>query len=108
MRASPPVTPPAPDLKPLTDAALEEIRVASATLTWDPTGIERREIDSGYFTYIVYGPKGDIASTTDELNPRAKRSAEFLLAATPERVQALVIELMILRKRALTEPDPYA
>ncbi len=69
----------------------------------NPTGIERREIDSGYFTYIVYGPKGDIASTTDELNPRAKRSAEFLLAATPERVQALVIELMILRKRALPE-----
>jgi hypothetical protein len=77
---------------------LQKLLVAAADLKWSVDGVEHRKNDCGYHDYIVYGPKGDIASTTSELNSAAKRSAEFIALATPERVTLLAAEVERLRR----------
>lgn len=77
-----------------------------------PYAVERREIDCGYFDYIVHSGKGDVAWCREELDRKAKANAAYLAALDPATVLALVAEARAYRalkaeweRPATTESD---
>lgn len=71
---------------------LNELKELHAKTTQGELRIERRDYESGDFNFIVYSDVNDFAWCLEELDPKAKKNAEFIVEAhkyLPRLVAAL-------------------
>lgn len=74
----------------MTKEEREKLRKLALAARSGPFSVERRDVDCGYMTFIAHGDIGDYAWCSEDLDPRARRNAEFIAATH----RGVVLELL--------------
>lgn len=80
-------------------AERDDLRKAALAARPGPFSVERRDVDCGYMTFIAHGNTGDYAWCCEDLDPKAKRNAEFIAAAHAGAVLSLLDTIDELEKQ---------
>lgn len=84
----------------MTPDEMNKLRELAEKAQQDGLRIERRELDCGYFTYVIYGDSNDFASTCEIANMKhAKQNAEYIIAANPTTILSLLDRIELLEKK---------